>query len=172
MKYGMTRPSWGPGTRLWKSIRYCCLRALTESHVLTRQQLYHSIHAKGENVEDILQAAEGTADGQVDDVDSMQTDIAQTEVAGNEAGGESHGAKGKQRADEPEVCYENLFICRLSVCWLGIQVAPSAAEPPLETENLGGATGPMPGGTTSMPNTILGEGKASQASDRAITKAQ
>lgn len=67
-------------------------------------------------MEDILQAAEGTADGQVDDVDSMQTDIAQTEVAGNEAGGESHGAKGKQRADEPEVCYENLFICRLSVC--------------------------------------------------------
>lgn len=75
-------------------------------------------------MEDVLQAAEGTADGQVDDVDSMQTDIAQTEVAGNEVDGESHGAKGKQRADEPEVCYDNLFIVVFrSVDW-GFRLHP------------------------------------------------
>jgi len=101
-------------------------------------KLYHSIHAKGENVEAILQAAEQTSDGQVDDVDSMQTDVAQTEAAGGEADRESHGAQGERHADEPEV-------------------APPTAKPPLETENLGGATQASPGGTTSMPNALLGE---------------
>ncbi|KAN0085137.1 hypothetical protein V8E54_001604 [Elaphomyces granulatus] len=92
-------------------------------------KLYHSIHAKGENVEEILQAAEAaerTVDGQVDDVESMQTNIVEAEVAGDEADRESHGAKGKRQADEPEV-------------------APSTAKPPLETENVGGATWTIPG---------------------------
>jgi hypothetical protein len=64
-------------------------------------------------VEEILQAAEAaerTVDGQVDDVESMQTNIVETEVAGDQADRESHGAKGKRQAGEPEVCYGNLFL--------------------------------------------------------------
>ena len=71
-------------------------------------------------MEEILQAAEAaerTADGQVDDVESMQTNIVEAEIASDEADRESHGAKGKRRADEPEVCYRNLFAIFRSVYW-------------------------------------------------------
>lgn len=56
----------GPGTRLSRSTRRVTFnpRYHARDLYLTGKQLYHSIHAKGENVEDILRQAEAGESGQ------------------------------------------------------------------------------------------------------------
>lgn len=78
------------GTRLSKNIRYAA-RSISRDRYLTVDELYHSIHAKGEDVEDVLKEAEtagvtGDAEeaGEVDAVDGDEVMDAQSDEAENQ----------------------------------------------------------------------------------------
>lgn len=56
----MILPWFSPGTMLSKNTRSVNLVTDSRDEYLTRRQHYWSIHAKGENVEDVLKEAENT----------------------------------------------------------------------------------------------------------------
>lgn len=69
--------------------------------LLTAGQLYHSIHAKGENVDDVLRAADEEESGQAEPVDAEEQ---------METGGESPAVVPTAVPVEGQVCI-HIFRC-------------------------------------------------------------
>ncbi|KAL2223457.1 hypothetical protein M432DRAFT_57676 [Thermoascus aurantiacus ATCC 26904] len=107
---------------------------------------YHSIHAKGENVEDILreaEAAEAAQEEGLDYAEGMETGDAELEApidVGDESAARVPSNEFKQTAEADES-----------------QAASSTAQPP-EAADESRATGPGPAGAgVTMPHMLLGQ---------------
>lgn len=90
----MIPPLSGLGTKPSRNTRYNPPPA-RDLHLLTAGQLYHSIHAKGENVDDVLRAADEEESGQAEPVDAEEQ---------METGGESPAVVPTVVPVEGQVC--------------------------------------------------------------------
>jgi hypothetical protein len=162
----MTRHSSSLGMKLLKSTRWdCCTEhpLFFTTFGLHDLQLYHSIHAKGENVEEILQEAEAAE--LVEDEEASYEQPVEMEDAEADAPTTSgdmpnristnNGAQDIQtQMDEPEVCHRNplhhgLLLTPIKSTTLPAQEAGEGSYVPNTTT----------GQSFNIPNAALGEGE-------------